>query len=374
MPKTMKVIFFQISIGKGGATRSNIKIIELLKDKGFDVALVARSYPEDSGEHPGLKKIKYHGLEFASGVGSIIPLISFIKKNKPGVVVGGMLQSNIVLMLSKILGFLDCKTILIDRVNPSKEIDGRKGFAYRLLPYLIKFLYPRADALVSVSSGTRDNVLSISQKIKNIRVIYNPVVTKDKLAMSYEKVSHPWMNSDIPLLVSVGRLVKQKDFKTLIHSVSLVVEKLPVRLLILGEGEEKESLLCLIRDLKLENHVSLLGHVSNPHPFLRNCELFVLSSAWEGFGNVLVEAMSYGTSVVSTDCPSGPSEILNNGEFGSLVPVGNCDFLAESILYSLKNPHDPSKLINRALEFNEEAAAENYMNLLDELIDDNKRR
>jgi glycosyltransferase involved in cell wall biosynthesis len=364
MPTENKVMLFQTSLGKGGATRSNLKIIELLQTRGVDVALVT-GCRQQYDEHMNLKKNKHFELGFSTRAGAVIPLIKFFKESKPDIVIGGMLQCNVVLIAAKIIGGLSFKTILIDRVNPRQEIMGHKGFVYRVLPYLLRLLYPLADALVSVSNGTKEDVISLVPKLDNVRVIYNPAVTKEKLSLSYQGISHPWVNADIPLIVSVGRLVKQKDFATLIKSIKLVVEKVPVKLLILGDGEEKESLLGLIKELKLDNNVSLLGHVSNPHPYLRNCDLFVLSSAWEGFGNVLVEAMSYGTPVVSTDCPSGPSEILNRGEFGRLVPVGDCNRLSEAIIETLDNPLDPGRLIHQASKFNEENSLEGYVKLVE---------
>ena len=183
-------------------------------------------------------------------------------------------------------------------------------------------------------------------------------------AKSEEALDHPWfLPGEPPVILGVGRLTQAKDFPTLIRAFALVRKKHPARLMILGEGEERSKLETLVQELGLEKEVSLPGFVDNPYKYMKRAAVFVLSSKWEGFGNVLVEAMALGTPVVSTNCPSGPAEILENGRWGRLVPVGDVYALAEAIIETLDEEHHPD-VANRAKDFAVELAVEKYINVL----------
>jgi glycosyltransferase involved in cell wall biosynthesis len=179
-----------------------------------------------------------------------------------------------------------------------------------------------------------------------------------------EPLTHPWFSSNQPpVILAVGRLVKQKDFDTLIRAFGLVRKERPARLMVLGEGREREKLLALIKNLGLEQDVTLHGFVENPFKYIKHAAVFVLSSLWEGFGNVIVEAMALGTPVVATECPSGPSEILEEGKWGRLVPPGDVDALAQSIIDTLDDSNPPA-VASRAEEFSVEKAIDGYLRVL----------
>jgi glycosyltransferase involved in cell wall biosynthesis len=171
-----------------------------------------------------------------------------------------------------------------------------------------------------------------------VQVIHNPVVTPELYRLAAEPVDHPWFGcADVPVILGVGRLNSAKAFDTLIRAFSLIRQQIPARLLILGEGEDRASLESLVQQLGLQQDVQLPGFVANPFAYMRVCSLFVLSSRWEGFGNVLAEALACGARVISTDCPSGPAEILANGRFGRLVPVDDAAALADGVITSLRS-------------------------------------
>jgi len=158
-------------------------------------------------------------------------------------------------------------------------------------------------------------------------------------------LNHPWFApGEPPVILSVGRLTKQKDYPTLIRAFALVHRERPARLMILGEGEERPKLEALIQELSLDDDVSLPGFVDNPYAYMARSAVFVLSSAWEGLPTVLIEAMAVGTPVVATDCPSGPAEILEGGKWGKLVPVGDVEALAEAIARKISSPMQKSRL------------------------------
>lgn len=362
------VVYFQSELGGGGATRSNLKIASALADKGFKVHLVTGSLL--SQEEPHLpSSIVRRKLNFSKTVFSVLPLVKYIKEERPDVIISGLLQNNIALGIAKLISRSNTKVVFTDRVAPTVEIENKKGFLHRILPTLMRVFYPQANCLVSVSKGTADDVLSIVPSVKSkIKVIYNPAVTAEKIEKSYDAVLHDWIHADVPLIVGVGRLEPQKDYITLIDAFNKVHKIKPCRLLIIGEGSQRASLEEKINSLELNELISMPGFIANPHPYLRNSDLFVLSSAWEGLPNVLLEAMAYGTSVISTDCLSGPSEILESGRLAPLVPVGDVDAMAQAMISVLDNPQDPEKLIARANMFNEEQSIKSYVELINGLL------
>jgi glycosyltransferase involved in cell wall biosynthesis len=172
-----------------------------------------------------------------------------------------------------------------------------------------------------------------------------------------------------PVILGVGRLTPQKDFPTLIRAFALVRQQQPARLILLGEGEERSSLASLIEELHLQEEVDLPGFVDNPFAYMARARVLVLSSAWEGFGNVLVEAMAAGTPVVSTDCPSGPAEILANGEYGQLVGIADSEAMARAILKILDCPPDQHQLKQRVMEFSVEKILAQYRSIIRQRIE-----
>jgi glycosyltransferase involved in cell wall biosynthesis len=198
-----------------------------------------------------------------------------------------------------------------------------------------------------------------------IEAIYNPIVTPELNEKIQECVDHPWfLPSQPPVILAVGRLEKQKDFPTLIHAFARIRKQYPVRLMILGEGNEHSSLESLVQKLGVAEDVIFPGFVANPYAYMAQARVLVLSSAWEGFGNVLVEAMAAGTPVVSTDCKSGPSEILANGQYGKLVAVGDSKGMAEAIVKTIEEASDSRILKERAIEFSLDKALTQYQQLL----------
>jgi len=234
---------------------------------------------------------------------------------------------------------------------------------------MMRRLYPKADRIVAVSQGVADDLISLlNLPHEKVTVIYNPIVTPELFEQAKQPVSHPWFEQNrLPVILAVGRLTRQKDYPTLFRAFSLVRQVRPAKLLILGEGEERANLERLAIELGIQNDVSMPGFVDNPFAFMAKASVFVLSSAWEGFGNVLVEALACGCPVVATDCRSGPREILDNGRYGRLVPVGDHEALAKAILETLDNPDFPADRqtrLQRAMEFSVDAAVDKYLKVL----------
>jgi glycosyltransferase involved in cell wall biosynthesis len=236
-----------------------------------------------------------------------------------------------------------------------------------LWPVLVRTCYPWAACVVAVSRGAADDLAhTAGLPREDIEVVYNPVITPRVMALARQTADHPWLApSEPPVILGVGRLTRQKDFATLIRAFAEVRRTRSARLIILGEGEDRPALEALAADLGVAGDVALPGFRTNAVTYMAASALFVLSSAWEGLPTVLIEALAAGTRVVSTDCPSGPREILRAGELGALVPVGDAPALAAAIADALHRPAEVLPVAALA-PFTRDAAVDHYLRLIEE--------
>ena len=235
-----------------------------------------------------------------------------------------------------------------------------------LLKWAMRWYFRRADGVVGLSQGVTKETSRIAWLARRkVTTIYNPTLTREFDRSVQLSVNHPWLCPDRTWLtvLNVGRLVSQKDQATLLRSVAKLSEKRAVRLIILGQGPLHNQLVNLARELGIEHIVEFLGFVRNPYAYMRACDVFALSSAWEGLGNVLVEALAAGAAVVSTDCESGPNEILADGQFGELVKVGDHEHLATAIDNAPNAFRDCRALKKHLKLFRSEPVTEQYLRL-----------
>jgi glycosyltransferase involved in cell wall biosynthesis len=235
----------------------------------------------------------------------------------------------------------------------------------RLERVLVSLLYPKANGIVSVSHGAAEDIARYAGLPgEKIKVVYTPVIKPSLFAQMTEPIQHPFFQSDsVPVVLSVGRLSEPKNFQLLIEAFALLRQRIPSRLIILGEGETRSILENLISALGVQDDVSLPGFVPSPYPYMSRASVFVMSSMWEGLPGALIEAMACGAPVVSTDCPSGPSEILDGGRYGHLVPVGNPQALADAIEASLRGDQrkPPAKWLE---QFSTQVVINQYLELI----------
>ncbi len=201
----------------------------------------------------------------------------------------------------------------------------------------IRRLYPRAAGVIAVSEGVRDDLeRTVGLRGARLHTIYNGSIGHNLAERAREPVSHPWLAApDRPVFLSAGGLRLQKDFATLLRAFAGVRAERPARLIIVGEGPERANLEVLVNELGLDADVDLPGFVDNPYAWMARADVFVLSSRWEGLVNVVAEALGVGVPVVSTDCPSGPREILGQGRYGRLVPMADPEALAAAMAATL---------------------------------------
>jgi glycosyltransferase involved in cell wall biosynthesis len=226
--------------------------------------------------------------------------------------------------------------------------------------------YAKADAAIAISRGLAGQLVETSGIIpERVFTIPNPVDAARIQALAREPFDHPWFARGAPpVILGVGKLEIQKDFPTLLRAFARLRVERPLRLAILGEGPQRDRLERLARDLAISGDVLLPGFQMNPFAWLARATVFVLSSAWEGASNALLEALACGCPSVSTNCVSGPSETLDGGRYGSLVPVGDDSALAEAIAQVLRSPQDRARLRVRAEEFSVDRAATAYLDVL----------
>lgn len=293
-------------------------------------------------------------------------LMRYLRQERPVALLAANHYANEVALCAKRLSGIPTRVVVSERTTISVEAKHEPPFKLRhWAPLAAKVFYPMADGIVAVSKGVAEDLASITGlPSERIQTIYNPVITPALLKKAKEPVDHPWFApGELPVILGVGRLEEQKDFPTLIRAFAKVRQAQPARLMILGQGSQRSQLQDLIRELNLENDVAMPGFMKNCYAYMAQAAVFALSSAWEGFGNVVVEALAVGTPAVCTNCPSGPAEILDSGKYGELVPVGDSEAMAAAILKVLSGQ---SKSADSTWldQFTFEYAAQKYIDLM----------
>lgn len=302
---------------------------------------------------------------------------TFVRDHRPDALLGFGLFANLVAVWGRRLARVPARVVVSQHAPLSKVLaehadhapahrQGRWRRRAAHLPALVRQAYSSADGVVAVSGGVADDLARLTGLSRTrIAVVNNPVVDADLARLAAQAPGHPWsaLGNPAPLL-AIGRLSPEKDFATLLDAFARVPADLAPRLVILGEGGERGALEARVAALGLAGRVAMPGHVANPFAFMARARLLVCSSRFEGSSLVLVEAMACGCPVVSTDCPHGPREILQDGRLGALVPVGDAPALADAIVRALRQPVDGAALRARAADFSVAASAQAYGGLL----------
>ncbi len=365
MAKT-KIAFFARTIGGGGAQRAMVRYANGLAELGYDVDLVvleARGgFNAEVDPRVNIVPLKSSRLAF-----SIPSIASYLRQHRPDTIMSTEAACNIVTILGRQLSGVRTRVVVREGLFPSIAQKEDPYASTRIAYRLSRFIYPLADAIVPIASELRDDLGTVARlpRSRMTVIAVNPVVTPSLLAAADAKPVHPWFeDTSSPIVLGVGRLDRQKDFGTLLKAFARVRKTRPCRLLILGEGEQRAALEALIAELGIGADVALPGFDSKPYAAMGHCSVFVLSSRYEGLPNALIEALACGAPVVSTACPSGPRDVLNEGEFGRLVPVGDDDAMAKAIVEVLDDPPSKARQRSRGAAYSVENSVKAYLPVL----------
>ena len=348
----------------GGAERVAVNLANRLSARGYRVDMVLLRSSGDLLDilSPDVRVVTLGALRLRQ---ALWPLVRYLRSVQPDALLANMWPLTVMAVLSKRLAAVQTRVVVAEHTTWSRsELLSRPTVGWQVRTSM-HHAFPRADGIVTVSQGAADDLAQFAQlDRRSIEVIYNPVVgaLPERSAVGGEPAD--WWHGSHHRLLAVGTLKSIKGFDLLLEAFARLREYANARLLILGEGGERAALEAQIQKLDLRGQVFMPGFVKDPGPYYQRADLFVLSSEAEGFGNVVVEALAAGTPVVSTDCPSGPREILADGRFGQLVPVRDPAALADAMAQSLATAHDHEALRARAQDFTIEKAVDAYERVL----------
>lgn len=367
------IIFFIYQMGAGGAARTLLNILNNIDRTSFNPILVTLNYNGSYEEYlkPDVKFIKLETKRLRS---AILPLAKIIRNEKADIVFSTIPNYNTIAILARVFSFTRAKNI----VREAAYLGGSLKENLKLIAYGL--LYKLSSKVIALSNGVKDNIVKRYKVNPNkIRVIYNPV---DLETIQQKSVQHADVEpehqlifeSDAKVIITAGRLVNDKDHKTLLRAFAKVNKQMKSKLVILGEGELEDELKHQAEQLNIAKDVYFVGFQKNPYVYFKQADVFVLSSKREGFGHVLAEALATGTPIVSTACRPGAVEVLADGEYGKLSAVGNADALADNMVDVLTlNEAERNEMIEkgykRANEFNAKTIVKQYEETFNQTFD-----
>ncbi|WP_438749345.1 glycosyltransferase [Pararhizobium sp. O133] len=360
--------FLANSMKHGGIERVVLALCNGMQERDVDITLILRmktgQYVEDL--HPRLKVIELGHASMARGFPKLLWLL--LREQFDVVVCGGDQQA-IAAALVNLVPFQRTRYVITEHSNPILNDKATKTIKTKVARLFRSWLFPRVAHIITVSGGLRAPLIqSFGCDPDRTTTIYNPIPVAQIQEKAAAPVQHRWLaQHDMPVILSVGRLDIAKNFIGLIEAFAIVRKTRDARLLIVGDGPERDSLEKKAAGLGLGHDIDLPGFSENPYSYMSKADIFVLSSQWEGFAIVVAEALACGQKVVATDCPSGPAEILDGGRYGRLVPVADPQCMAEAIIEVLDEDSDKAALQARAAEFSVDIAVDRYLALMERI-------
>ena len=351
-------------LGGGGAERVVVNLANSFAQRGFAVEMVLLSATGVflADLVPNVRVVNLNVSRLRS---VLLPLVRYLRQSRPAALLACMWPLTVVALLARALAFVPTRVVVAEHTTWSRDEIASTLWGRWKVANSMHYGFPAADGIVTVSSGAADDLALFANLDRNaITVIYNPVVGDSKPQSSTPLAPDGWWTGPHRRVLAVGRLKTIKDYATLMHAFARLRQRVDARLLILGDGECRAALEVQVRQLCIEASVFMPGFVKDASPYYQHADLHVLSSIGEGLPTVIIEALAAGTPVVSTDCPSGPREILCDGQFGCLVPVGDAAALAVAMADSLAVTHDTAALKARAQYFSIDKATDRYLELL----------
>lgn len=357
-----KIAVFLPDLRPGGAERMRLQMTREWLERGIAVEFVlCEAQGELLAQLP--KGATVVDLRAARVRSSLLPLMRYLRHGRPGALVAAMWPLTVIAPLAARLTCFG-GTVVVSEHEPLGIAYAGQGDLHRLgLRASMALGYRLADVRIGVSSGVADDMAKLASMPRDkVHVVHNPAASRE--GRTGQSQLGPMADVQGLLILTVGTLKRVKRHDMLLDAFARIAPATDATLCILGEGKDRVELEAQVSRLGLQGRVLLPGYASNPNPWYARASLFVLSSDHEGFGNVIVEALEHGIPVVSTDCPSGPREILQGGKYGTLVPVGDVDALAQAMLDALQSTHDHAALQARAREFAVDKIANEYLGYL----------
>ena len=364
------------SLAGGGAERSVVNLANIFARRGHtvEIALIGGKLAESpyralidsevtvveldcalvsNGLLTGVERIR-NSLAILKAIGG------YIEERQPPVIFANLCTHN-VLLANRFFSSFHAKVVVTEHVTTT--------IFSRLEIIKKRLTYRYADKIISVCYALQKEFIDMGFPAEKLLYIYNPSVTQTLLQKAAEPPAHKWLIAHTkPVIIAVGRLQYQKNYPMLLNAFALVRQSIDALLIIAGIGDLENELKTQAKQLQIDQFVDFAGFVDNPYPLFKTADLFVLSSHFEGFGIVVAEALACGCSVVSTNCPVGPAEILDNGKYGRLTPLGDTAAFAQAVIETLRNPLDKQLLIERSNLFSNETVAKEYDDLLAKLL------
>jgi glycosyltransferase involved in cell wall biosynthesis len=362
-----RVAIYMHTLYNGGVERVMFDLMRGFLDRGVRVELVL-----DLLVYSPFEKILPEGVELVKlGAGSplerIAKLRDYLQRARPDAVLSATHFANETACIARALARVKTRLILSEHTTLSSDIANASRFSVRsmVIRWTTRRIYPMADAIVAVSNGVADDMCRVSGLARDkVLTIYNPIDAGRLFASAAAPLEDPWFAAGAPpVILAIGRLETQKNFPNLLRAFAQVRAGRPARLLILGEGSERARLTSLVASLGWSEDVAMPGFVANPAAYMARSAVFAMSSNWEGMPVAQMEALTLGTPVVSTDCPSGPAEILAGGAYGEMVPMDDSEALAgaiERVFEGARKVIPPEALAR----FDADAITERYLELM----------
>jgi len=361
-PDRPRIAIFVATSGHSGVDRLVKHLVPAIARRGYtvDVLKVRGHGPHLDYVPKGVNMIDLGTRHVYSALPAVI---QYLRQNHPAAMLSDKDRVNRTAIFAKALARVQTRLVLSSGTTISIDLANRGPFERWLQRSSMRYLYPCAHNVIVTSKGVADDMAAYTGlPRKRIQVVPCPVVPGELFHRPQALPDHPWfLKNGTPVILGVGELCERKDFATLIKAFAKIRKDKNCRLVILGKGKQENSLRILARDLGVEKDMDLPGFKDNPYCYMAHAALLAFTSRWEGLGFVLVEALALGTPVVSTDCPSGPREILVDGRYGPLVAIGDVEQLATAIRKVLDHPLPRDLLQEAVLPYEIERSTSAYL-------------
>lgn len=360
-----RIAIFVSTSGHSGVDRAMQHLIPALARRGYAVDLLkVRRHGPNLTEVP--EGVRIVDLGSRHTYTCLPAIVRYLRRERPAAMLADKDRVNRTALLARTLARVPTRLVLSSGTTISIDLAHRGAFERWLQRTSMGRLYPFADQVIVTSHGVADDMTDYTGLAReHIEVVPSPVVPDELLHTTQPRPEHPWFHDHgPPIVLSVGELGQRKGYDVLLRAFALLHDQRPARLLILGRGKLKAELERLATELGITDAVDFAGFQSNPFAFMAHADLFAFTSRWEGLGFVLIEALAMGTPVVSTDCPSGPREILADGQYGELVPVDDHQAMARAMAKRLGTPADPEHLRQAAMPYTIENSTDCYLRVL----------